>query len=122
MASDSKDESKIHKAEGRALKLKRKSSKSRGGSPYFYSSVVLPPVLPQQQFESQPTGRGRGIFHPEFTASINLVGGNVFNMSGMSPAPGPLVEQKTGKSRLFKAEPLPICKMENDCMNDMARC
>ena len=33
-----------------------------------------------------------------------------------------MVEQKTGKSRLFKAEPLPICKMENDRMNDMARC
>ena len=33
-----------------------------------------------------------------------------------------LVEQKTGKSRLFKAEPLPICKMKNDCMNDMTRC
>ena len=34
-----------------------------------------------------------------------------------------MVEQKKlAKSRLFKAEPLPICKMENDCMNDMARC
>ena len=64
MASDSKDESKIQKAEGKALKLKRKSSKSRGGRPYFYSSVVLPPVLPQQQFGSQPTGRGRGLFIP----------------------------------------------------------
>ena len=30
--------------------------------------------------------------------------------------------KKLAKSRLFKAEPLPICKMENDCMNDMARC
>ena len=24
------------------------------------------------------------------------------------------------KSRLVKAEPLPTCKMENDCMNDTA--
>ena len=30
--------------------------------------------------------------------------------------------KQLAKSRLFKAEPLPICKMENDCMNDMARC
>ena len=34
-----------------------------------------------------------------------------------------LVEQKKlAKSCLFKEEPLPICKMENDYMNDMARC
>ena len=33
-----------------------------------------------------------------------------------------LVEQKLAKSRVFKAEPLPICKMENDYMNDMTRC
>ena len=26
------------------------------------------------------------------------------------------------KSRLVKAEPLPTCKMENDGMNDTARC
>ena len=96
VASDSEDESKIHKAEGRALKLKRSSSKSRGGGPYnatsthrFSAPVVLPPVLPQQQFGSQPTGRGRGLFRSQFTASINSVSGNGFNMSGMSPAPGP---------------------------------
>ena len=36
-----------------------------------------------------------------------------------------MVEQKkkkTGKSRLVKARPLPISKMEIDCMNDMAIC
>ena len=32
-----------------------------------------------------------------------------------------MVEQKKlAKCRLFMAEPLPICKMENDRMNDMA--
>ena len=31
-------------------------------------------------------------------------------------------KKKLAKSRLFKAEPLPICKMENDCRNDMTRC
>ena len=95
VASESEDESKIHKAEGRALKLKRSSSKGRGGRPYnatsthrFSAPVVLPPVLPQQQFGSQPTGQGRSIFRFQFTASINSVGGNGFNMSGISPAPG----------------------------------
>ena len=34
-----------------------------------------------------------------------------------------MVERKLAKSRLIvKAEPLPISKMGNDCMNDMARC
>ena len=33
-----------------------------------------------------------------------------------------MVEQKTAKNRLVKAEPLPISKTENDCMNGMARC
>ena len=30
--------------------------------------------------------------------------------------------KKLAKSSLFKAEPLPFCKMENDCMDDIARC
>ena len=30
-------------------------------------------------------------------------------------------KKKLAKRRLVKAEPLPISKMENDCMNDMAR-
>ena len=96
VASESEDESKIHMAKGRALKLKRSSSKSRGGRPYnatsthrFSAPVVLPPVLPQQQFGYQPTGQGRSLFRFQFTASINSVGGNGFNMSGISPAPGP---------------------------------
>ena len=33
-----------------------------------------------------------------------------------------MVEQKMAKSRLVKAEPLPISKMENDCINDLASC
>ena len=99
VASESEEESKIHKAEGRALKLKRSSSKSRGGRPYnatsthrFSAPVVLPPVLPQQQFGYQPTGQGRGLFRSQFTAPINSVGGNGFMISmvsGISPAPGP---------------------------------
>ena len=32
-----------------------------------------------------------------------------------------MVDQKTRKSRLVKVEPLPISKMENNCMNDLAR-
>ena len=33
-----------------------------------------------------------------------------------------LVEQTLAKSRLVKAEHLPISKMENDCMKYLARC
>ena len=33
----------------------------------------------------------------------------------------PMVEQNLAKCRLVKAEPLPISKMENDCMNGTAR-
>ena len=33
-----------------------------------------------------------------------------------------MVEQKTAKNRLVKAEPFPISQTENDCMNGMARC
>ena len=32
-----------------------------------------------------------------------------------------VIEQNTGKSHLVKPEPLPISKMENDCINDLAR-
>ena len=32
-----------------------------------------------------------------------------------------VIEQNTGKSHLVKPEPLPISKMENDFMNDLAR-
>ena len=33
-----------------------------------------------------------------------------------------LVEPNNGKSPLVKPQPLPISKMENDCMNDLASC
>ena len=33
-----------------------------------------------------------------------------------------MVEQKSGKNRLVKAQPLPTCKMENDSMNFSQLC
>ena len=66
------------------------------------------------------------IYFPKLTYSEHLFGSRSGgNFIGPDPCSNSLqiVEQKKlAKSRLFKAEPLPMCKMENDCMNDMAGC
>lgn len=96
VASDSEDESKIHKAEGRALKRKRPFSRSRGTRTRDFSSSgsgirqwgYQPPSV--QQFGLQPSGRGR-LFRPQYVPTLAYGSGNgnsVF-MQGPTITPGP---------------------------------
>ena len=95
VASDSEDESKIHKAEGRALKRKRSSSRGRSargrdygagvtGTRFWGTSAAAPP----HQFGFQPASRGR-LFRPQYVPAYGTAVGTGFVMPGPSISPGP---------------------------------
>ena len=96
VASDSEDESKIYKAEGRALKRKRssrgKSGRGRGFGSNVYSNASAgqwnyQPVS-EQRFGFQSSGRGR-LFRPQYVTSFGAANSNGFIMPGSTFTPGP---------------------------------
>ena len=96
VASDSEDESKIHKAEGRALKRKRSSSRGRSSRGRDYGTLGVAsgpriwgtPAVSSQQYGFKPSVRGR-LFRPQFvSAYMGSANGNGFFMPGQTVAPG----------------------------------
>lgn len=96
VASDSDDESKIYKAEGRALKRKRSSSRGKTSRVRDYGfstgtgirSWGFQSTGPVQQFSFQPAGRGR-LFRPQYsTPAFGATNGNGLIMPGSAVTPG----------------------------------
>ena len=95
VASDSEDENKIHKAEGRALKRKRSSSRGRSSRGRDYGSSATgtrswgyQSAGPVQQFGFQPAGRGR-LFRPQYVPAFGATNDNGLIMPGSTITPGP---------------------------------
>ena len=97
VASDSEDESKIYKAEGRALKRKRSSSRGKSGRGRGFGSNVYSNAsagqwnyqpVSEQRFGFQSSGRGR-LFRPQYVTSFGAANNNSFIMPGSTFTPGP---------------------------------